>query len=179
MAHNDDDRPKKSWREIDQGKDTSSHRKSGQSGSKPRRSDNSQAYRSYKTQLNKLFDGGGAVPDALKEKLGGLEAPEEIKAEKAARQAILDCMTPRKIRKAYRAYREDYDFPWDKEVIEKLLDLDDEDVVLESFDVLGQMHAEGLIKRASSLKMRIKTAQMTVDTPEVKDAGNTLLELLR
>ena len=179
MAGSDDDRPKKSWREIDQGKDKSSHRKGGESGSKPRRSDNSQAYRSYKTQLNKLFDGGVALPDALKEKLGGFEAPETIKGERVARQAILDCLTPRKIRKAYRAYREEYDFPWDKEVIEKLLDLDDEDVILESFEVLGQMHAEGLIKRASSLKMRIKTAQMTVDTSEVKTAGDSLLEKLR
>jgi len=180
MAGHDDDRPKKSWREIDQGKDQSSHRKGGQSGSKPRRSDNSQAYRSYKTQLNKLFDGGGgAVPDALKGKLDDLETPEAVKAEKAARQAILDCLTPRKIRKAYRAYREEFEFPWDKDVIEKLLDLDDEDVILESFEILGQMHAEGLIKRASSLKMRIKTAQMTVDTSEVKSAGDTLLEKLR
>ena len=179
MAGNDYDRPKKSWREIDQGKDQSSHRKSGESGSKPRRSDNSQAYRSYKTQLNKLFDGEGAVPDALKERLGGLETPEAVKAEKASRQAILECLTPRKIRKAYRAYREEYDFPWDKEVIEKLLDLDDEDVILESFEVLGQMHAEGLIKRANSLKMRIKTAQMTVDTTEIKTAGDSLLEKLR
>lgn len=174
-----DDKPKKSWREIDQGKDQSSHRKTGKSRPSSRRSENSQAYRSYKTQLNKLFDGGGAVPDALKEKLGELETPAGVKAEKAGRQAILDSMTPRKITKAYRAYREANDFPRDKDVIEKLLDLDDEDIILECFAVLSDMHAEGEIKRSSSLKMRIQTAQMTVDSPEVKSTGDKLLERLR
>ena len=178
MAGHNDERPKKSWREIDQGKDQSAHRQTDRSAKKPRRSEGSQAYRSYKTQLNKLFDGGGAVPDALKEKLGDLEAPEEIKAEKESRQAILESATPRKIRKAYRAYRENHDFPRDKAVIEKLLDLDDEDVILECFEVLGAMHAAGEIKRASSLKMRIETAQITVDSPQVKDAGDRLLKQL-
>ena len=63
--------------------------------------------------------------------------------------------------------------------MEKRLDLDDEAIVLQALSTLNELLEEGAIKRASSLKMRIKTAQMTVDTAEVKAAGDALLEKLR
>ena len=62
---------------------------------------------------------------------------------------------------------------------QQLLDLDDEAIVLQALSTLNELLEEGAIKRASSLKMRIKTAQMTVDTAEVKAAGDALLEKLR
>ena len=59
-----------------------------------------------------------------------------------------------------------------------LLDLDDEAILLESFEVLEELHSEGLIKRSNSLKMRIKTAQLTVDSEEIKAASDALLSKL-
>ncbi|MED5465576.1 MAG: hypothetical protein VX699_13085 [Myxococcota bacterium] len=180
MPDYDNDRPKKTWKERDQQKDGSAHRKSDRSQQGGTgRAENSRAYRSYKTQLNKLFDGGGAVPDALKSKLEGVEVAADVKAAREALQALSEAMTPRKIKKALVAYQEEFGFPRDKAIVEKLLDLDDEAIVLQALSTLNELLEEGAIKRASSLKMRIKTAQMTVDTAEVKAAGDALLEKLR
>ena len=54
---------------------------------------NSQAYRSYKTQLNKLFDGGAELPDALKEKLQDSGMVEQAKAKKGATDKLLEAMS--------------------------------------------------------------------------------------
>ena len=176
----DDDRPKKSWSEIDKARATSPQRKERRSeGGGQRLHENSREYRSYKSQLNKLFDGAGVVPDALKTKLEGVEVSAGGKEARNARQEILDALTPRKILKAYNKFREVSEFPRDKAVLEKLLDLDEDDIVLEALEVLAELADEGAIKRSSSLKMRIASAQMTIDTNEVKRAGDLLLEKLR
>lgn len=97
-----DDRPKKSWRELDSARD--------KGGSRPRRdpdarsrekTESSAAYKQYKSNLDKLFTPGGtSLPDALKEKLGPpsedaqrkqkLTAELQDKADLAALSAYLD-----------------------------------------------------------------------------------------
>ena len=176
----DDDRPRKSWSEIDKARNTSPNRRERrEDGGSPRLRETSREYRSYKSQLNKLFDGSGAVPDALKSTLEGVEMAEDVKAAREAHQEMLAALTPRKILRAYRKFREICDFPRDKPALEKLLDLDEEDIVLEALLVLAELADAGEIKRSSSLKMRVQQAQMTVDTNEVKRAGDVLLEKLR
>lgn len=57
-----DERPKKSWREIDRARESGSRRdeKRGGGGVSDERS---AAYRAYKSQLDKLFDGGAKAAD--------------------------------------------------------------------------------------------------------------------
>src|SRR5687768_707422 len=99
------DRPKKSWSEIDKMRDKSSHRRDERPGGSQKRLESSQAYRSYKSQLDKIFDGGG-LPDALKSKLEetGVGAEAKVRKEKAA--AIKEATAPKAIREAVAAYRE-------------------------------------------------------------------------
>src|SRR5215471_19330412 len=82
----DDDRPKKSWREIDAKRDRSQQR-----GPSERRSDSpfgggkkgEQRQKTYRAQLDRLFESGGIsklIADAEKQKQEELEAKMGLKA---------------------------------------------------------------------------------------------------
>ncbi len=174
----DDDRPKKSWKEIDQMRDGSSRRRRDKPDVGTSRRQQSNEYRSYKSQLNKMFDGGG-LPDALKDQLDDGDAfVEEAKARKAARDAILAARTAVDVLAALAAHREAHGFPEDEEVLAKLLDLEDEETVMEAIQTIERLAGEGQLARASSLKARLKTVQMMIDEPEIQDAARALLRKL-
>jgi len=180
MPRDDDsDRPKKSWRERDAQRGKSAHHgRDGQSSYQERKNSNSQAYRSYKTQLNKLFD-GGALPEVLKDKLGDTAVGSSSKNRKEALKALKEAKTPKARLKELQAFREEFEFPKDEEVLGLLLELDDEpQIVVEALNTISELHGEGGLKRASSLKGRIKTAQMTVDDDDVFAAAKALLKKL-
>ena len=178
MSHDDDDRPKRSWREIDQKKDTSSHRPGSQKEDK--RVHTSQAYRSYKTQLNKLFDGKGVLPDALKSKLEDTDVSIANKKRREAADIVLAADRPRKIRKLFKTYQDEFGFPHnDEELLVKLLETDDEDIIIEALTALGTLLDEGELRRGSSLKGRIQTAQISVDAPAVRELGDAIIKRLR
>ncbi len=175
MAGDDEDRPKKSWREIDAQRDKSGHRSEEPKGrGKPGRIERSQAYRSYKTQLDKLFS-GGALPEALKEKLGDGGIAVEAKARKAAAELILAATSPKAIEAALAAYEGQHGFPEDEAVLARLLDLSKEAVLQRAIATIGRLRDEGRLKRAQSLKARLNTVAMTADDPEVQAAARALM----
>jgi hypothetical protein len=179
MAGDDDDKPKRSWSEIDKMRDRSTHRREpgagGGGGGRGRNLENTQAYRSYKTQLNKLFDGGG-LPEALKSKLEEKGVGLEAKRKKELASALSSALAPAAIRTALAAYRAEVGaFPDEEEALGKLLELEDVPVLLETIATLDRLHGEGTLKRGASLKARLKTAQMTVDSPKVTEACRALL----
>ena len=169
-----DDRPKKSWREIDQSREKGSARRESGGGSNPRL-ERSQAYRSYKTQLNKLFDGGGIMPEALGDKLGGSGVATDAKARKEAAAAIAAATSPKVMRAALQAFVAVHGFPEDEEVLAKVLDMGEESAILKAIETLAALQADGRLKRAASLKARLKTAQMTQDDPDIRSAAAALL----
>jgi hypothetical protein len=181
MAGDDDDKPKRSWSEIDKLRDKSSHRREsgggGGGGGGGRKLENTQAYRSYKTQLNKLFDGGG-LPEALKSKLEDKGVGLEAKRKKELAAGVIAATTPSAIRAALEAYRAEAGFPDEDEALGKLLELEDVPVLLETIATIDRLHGEGVLKRGASLKARLKTAQMTVDSPKVTEACRALLTKL-
>jgi hypothetical protein len=74
-----DDKPKRSWREIDKGKDRSRSRGAPERG-EPEKT--SAAYSKYKGHLDKLFTPGGeSLPASLKEKLGPVSEDSRKQAE--------------------------------------------------------------------------------------------------
>ena len=173
-----EDRDKKSWREKDRAKDRSSHRseQGTKSSSQPR--PESQAYRSYKSQLDKVFSGGG-LPDSLKEKMDAAGIGAGKKKQAAAAKEIADAKSPRAKVKALTAYKSEYGFPTDEEVLAGLLDLDDEpEIVREALETLESLHEEGQLKKAKSLSARIKTVKMMVDDDDVFAAADRLLKKL-
>ncbi|MBI5509919.1 MAG: hypothetical protein HY903_14280 [Deltaproteobacteria bacterium] len=175
----DDDRPKRSWREIDQMRDGSAHRKEPKRAGGPSpRGERSQAYRSYKSQLNKLFDGGGALPDALKQQLEERGVAKDASKKKTLTDAIVTASTPKAVLAALEAYKAEYGFPENEEVMAKLLDLSDQSIVLEAVRTIGLLKTGGRLKRPNALKARLKTLELTNDEPEVREAAKALAALL-
>jgi hypothetical protein len=85
----DDDRPKKSWREIDASRDRSGGAQKKRDPDEKGRAkvEKSAAYSKYKSQLDKLFTPGGAsLPESMREKLG--PTSPEAKAIKEASEAL-------------------------------------------------------------------------------------------
>ena len=167
---------RKSWRDRDAAKDRSNHRDGPAGGNRPPKKE-SQAYRAYKSELNKIFEGGG-LPEHLKDQLGETELGKRSAAEKTAREALMAELKPRKFLKAFRAYRADFGFPTDNDLLGRLLDTDDDELVLETMETIERLHSEGALKRAAALKARIKSALIAIDEPEVHEKGKALLELL-
>ena len=132
---------RKSWRDRDAAKDRSNHRDGPAGGNRPPKKE-SQAYRAYKSELNKIFEGGG-LPEHLKDQLGETELGKRSAAEKTAREALMAELKPRKFLKAFRAYRADFGFPTDNDLLGRLLDTDDDELVLETMETIERLHSEG------------------------------------
>tara|TARA_B100001964_G_C13959599_1_gene477062 strand:- start:125 stop:655 length:531 start_codon:yes stop_codon:yes gene_type:complete len=173
----DDDRSKKSFSELDKMRQNNRHGGDQQRG--PGKLERTRAYKDYKTQLNKLFDGGGELPEALKSKLEDSGVAEAAKERQEAAEKVLEAMSPRKLRKAFKAYRAEHGFPDDERMLNKLLESDDEDLLVEVLDTMDRLLSEGLFKGGPALKARIESAQILVDDPAVKKAGDQLIAKIR
>ena len=123
-----DDRPKKSWRELDRAKDKS--RVTGE----PRNFDDRKSYmdgksratEKYKSNLDALFGGGAALPEALRAKLGMEPESEESKARKKAIEAISKTPT----QKAIAAFvTEGHEWPNDPRILMGCLGITDEKLI--------------------------------------------------
>lgn len=84
-----DDRPKKSWRELDRARDRSggSKRRRDDAERNRERASRSAAYSQYKSKLDGLFKAGGTeLPEHMRAALGPVS--EESKAHKALTEAL-------------------------------------------------------------------------------------------
>jgi hypothetical protein len=198
------DRPQKTWRERDAMR-SGTRPDSGRTGGL---NPTSQAYRSYKSQLNKLFD-GGALPSALQLGAPG-SAPNPAGASgptadpagtpgasgpsattpaqgpdmtgrlvRAQAQTTLEeAKTPKALRKALVTYTAAHGFPTDEGTLHRLLDLDDESVLLSAIESLQELHAKKALKRPTAARARLQTVVLSCDAPDVQAAAKALLQLL-
>ena len=177
MAGNDD-RPKKSWAERDKERNRSAHRREERSEQRPTGGQASQAYRSYKTQLNKLFDGAADLPKAMQEQLGDSPMAKEAQAKRAALAAIVDASSPINMGEALDTYEQTYGYPDDETALTRILDSDDPERVLRALEVLCTVAGERGVKASKALKMRVKNVRMTIDDEDAENAADALLRLL-
>lgn len=119
-----DDRPKKSWRELDAMRDK------GGSGGRRRdptdrgreRASKTQAYSAYKSQLDKLFTPGGAqLPEHMRAALGPQSEESKAKAQRVA--ALKDSPGEASLRAIVDAGEA---LPDDPRLLMRLLDVRDE-----------------------------------------------------
>jgi hypothetical protein len=203
------DRPQKTWRERDAMR-SGSRPDSGRTGGL---NPTSQAYRSYKSQLNKLFD-GGALPSALQRGApGSLQdiasgaaqspvgaAPDSTGTPGAgghsgtspaqgpdmtgrlvraqAQTTLEEAKTPKALRKALGTYTAAHGFPTDEGILHRLLDLDDETVLLGAIETLQELHAKKALKRPTAARARLQTVVLSCDAPDVQAAAKALLHTL-
>lgn len=183
MAKDDDgDRPKRSWRDIDKQKDRSAHRKEerpAMSRQKQVRADN--ASKLYKAQLDRFFEGDGAAPKQVKDKLGALDdVSEDGLARKAALQAIRDAATSSAKRAAVSAYLARWELPPDHDVLAEVLACDDDDYIAKALALIeGLLDANRPPRRTTTLEQRLRRIVSLGETPSVQEKAKELVRKLR
>ena len=177
---------KKSWKEIDQQRDKSQHRKEPRpekpGGARPGRSS-----ARYRAALEKAFEKGdmgkvadrlsSAMPDAPEPtpKAGGSKAPPRQKL-------IHNVTTAGHTREAVEAIDElmkYYDLPDDFDVLTRALEHPDEDVMLQVLQKLEELLQETKPRRPRTLMARLRLLEDDFDKPEeIKTLAVKLQQLL-
>ncbi len=177
----DYDKPKRSWREIDRKKDSSSHRP----GEKPKNNFNQArsdaASKTYKSKLDSFFDGEGKAPDHIAEQLSKM-APtsEEGKARAKATKTIKDAGTSSAADKAVAAYLKKWELPPDYDVLAQVLTCADEDYVSDALRILTQMlDSKRIPQRIQILEQRLRRVKTLAEDPDLQDEVDKVLKKLR
>ena len=159
------DKPKKSWRELDRQKDRSAHRRDpvpAMSGKKQVRADN--ASKLYKAQLDRFFEGDGAAPKQVKDKLGALE---DVSEDGLARKAVAEFLAR-------------WELPPDHDLLAEVLACDDDDFVAKALAVIGGLLASNRPPhRITTLEQRLKRIVSLSETPSVQAEAKELIKKLR
>jgi hypothetical protein len=177
MTRDENSRDKKSFSELDAQRREKKHQREDSSSSQ-KRLESSQAYSSYKRDLNKIFDGGG-LPEALKEKLGETAVGKQAQSRKSDLLALTQANGARKILAALKHYQKAHGFPEDEGGLTRLLDLDDEpEIVIEALQGLESLQDVGALKRLSAVKMRVKSVKMTAEDDDLWSRADDFLKKL-
>ncbi len=122
-----DDRPKKSWKELDRMRDKggSSRSRKDPSERNRERASKTQAYSAYKSQLDKLFTPGGAqLPEHMRAKLGPQSDESKVRRE------MIEALTKDPGEKTLRPLVEAGEgLPDDPRLLMRLLDVRDESLL--------------------------------------------------
>jgi hypothetical protein len=170
----DDEKPKKSWRERDKGRDRSRHTDTAADRERDRFA-KSTAYTRYKQGLEKVF-AGGELSAALREKLdpGGESKDKDLKLK-----AIREAEAPAAFAKALDEYLVGYEFPDDAYLLDRALEHPKVAVQLRALGRLKALKEEGkLAKPPPSLKLRLDSIALNSDDGEVQDAAAALRKTL-
>jgi hypothetical protein len=184
MAQGDnDDKPKRSWRDVDRNKDRSAHRKEDRppirDAKRQARADS--ASKVYRSKLDAFFDGEGRAPAEVKGKLAALD---ETSAEGKERQAALDeikaATTSMATAKAVRRYLERWRLPPDHDVLVQVLGSAEEQHQTLALEQLAELLDRGrLPRRTAVLEQRLKRVIDLGEEPDVTALAEAVLRQLR
>lgn len=168
-----DERPRRSWKEIDQMRDGS--RRKDERERAPTGGPRSQ--RSYRAALDRAFN-SGAVGQLVREK--DEESGEEIDETKANLiAAINDAEDRPSITKAVDEYYEQYQaLPNDPDALAKAVQHKKSKFQLEAMERLLEIAAERPPRRVRALLGQLRFIRDTADDPELETVAQQLLDLL-
>jgi hypothetical protein len=182
MPRDYDDKPKRSWREIDKNKDSSKHRQQDRKPMSPHKTARAEsASKVYKSKLDAFFSGDGKVPAHVKEKVDALQtASSEGKARTSAIKAIKDANTSSAADKAVAAYLEKWELPPDFEVLSQVLTCSDEDYILDAMEIMKKIIKENrLPRRVQLLEQRLRRVKTLAEDPDLQEKADQLIKKLR
>ena len=171
-----DDRPKRSWSEIDKMRD-GKRSSSGSSSSSADRSrlERSGTYSRYKSAADKFFS-GELVPDALREKV---DPTGEGKARQDALKKMKDADDFKQFVQVSKEYVKAYGMPEDPYLLDRLLGHTSDDIVLQALNRITELVAAGEFKVPKALGQRLKSLQLSSDSPDVQDTARALEKELK
>jgi hypothetical protein len=174
----DDDKPKrtKSWREIDKMRDRSGS--SRRSDRDSERFQSSTKYTQYKTNLDRLFSQGvasSALPDHLREKLGG----EDEAKKDDERRKLYAVEDPKAFYAAATEYLKSHELPDDPRILDRLLGHPDDEVVDRALTRLEELHKAGTLKVPPSLSQRLASVEIESGLPALRKRAAELRKAIR
>lgn len=176
----DSSRPKKSWREIDRMRSGSRHGSSGERPGSRERLERSQAYRDYKSNLDKFFEGGAtAAPEGLRGLLDptGAKSARSKAVEEIQKASAED---RRKWAELVKAFVEQHELPPDPYLLTEFLGHPREAVASKALGKLRELVDEGQLKKVPpSLDQQLRSLELTADDDDLKEDAKTLREKLR
>lgn len=160
-----DDRPKKSWREIDQMRSKGGSRRRDDTEFRRDRASKTAAYSAYKSQLDKLFTpGGAALPEHMRAKLG--PQSEESKALREATENLKN--NPGE--DSLRAYLDGgFELPNDPRLLMSLTDVRDETLLQPVLKQLLDLVEDGKKPNRMLLMQRLQTVENFAEDDETLD----------
>ncbi len=179
MAYRDkDNRKKKSWREIDRGRDSSQHRSREDNSPREKKRQHSTAYQNYKSDLDKLFTGGD-VPDYLKNMMPEAESnadPGQLKLLGAIHRAT----SASELTKSVDEYLAGYDeFPDDIDLLARVLDHPNENVQLLAVRQIDRIQREQPLAHKQQFILKLDSISMMADDDDLRELAEELLARLR
>ncbi len=171
---------KKSWREIDQGRSTTTPSNQGRfrihtpGGA----SSNPKATSGYKSDLNKLFD-KGEVPESLKSIVSGIssqsgDAAERQQLLRQARQAE----TQAEFNVICNQILEKYELPDDQNLLTRMLDHPEESIVQKALEQLVELDGRRPLMKRALLRTRLVTVEQVARDQKTHDLLAFLKERL-
>ena len=178
----DDDKPQKSWREIDRAKDGSAHRKpTGASMNPFKQARADSASKVYKSELDAFFDGDGNAPAHIKKKLEKIQDTSETgKARAKAIKMIKDAKTSSALDKAFAAFLKKWEMPPDYDILSQALNCGNETYIEQSLDLLETLFDDSRVpKHIQLLEQRLRKVKTLADDPDLQDKAAALIKKLR
>jgi hypothetical protein len=169
-----EDRPKKSWREIDRKKDRSAHRQEEKApGGGPRRQ---RSQKSYRAALDRLFESGRIGELIEKEPQDDDQPPEETRLKLL--RAIKTAEGRVAITKAVDAYIAHHELPLDADVLGKVLEHRNPSRQLEAMEKLVELTGQETPRRSRAIIGQLKLIRDTGDDRELIELATKLLDRL-
>ena len=161
-----DDRPKRSWREIDQAREKGRTRRDDRGSS----GQNTSSYSRYKSQLDQLFKPGGAqLPEHIRSQMG----PQDDSAKE--RRALLDALRAEPSEKTLSAYVEgEHPLPEEPRFLMSLLAIRDEALIRPVLSRLLDVVESGKRPNRMLLIQRIEAVQSFAEEEDTVELLRTL-----
>ena len=175
----DEDRPKKSWREIDRQRDGSTHRREERSlGRGGSRRGAEYESRKYKSELERAFSGGG-LPELLAKKLDQAPGGSQLKVRQGLVKQIRNAADPKEAAELItELWEQEGELPRSEDVLIPAVEHPSEEIALAAIKLLADLVEQGLVKRQAILKTRLQGLAGIVDDPDVDQAARALLARL-
>ena len=164
-----DDRPKRSWREIDQSREKARPRRDERESARDKAS-SSASYSRYKSQLDQLFKPGGAqLPDHIREKMG----PQDESSQE--RRALFDALKADPNEKNLSAYLDgEHPLPDDARFLMGLLSIRNEALIRPVLSKLLDVVETGKRPNRMLLIQRLEAVSAFAEDSDTIDLVRTL-----
>jgi hypothetical protein len=172
----DDERPKRSWREIDRRKDKSAHRQEDRSDLEGRGPKGKRREKSYKAALDRLFE-SGKIAELVEQKGGGGEAQGENRIKALAK--IKNAGNRDEVTEAVDAYLNEWnELPDDMEVLGRALEHRNPTWQLDAMERIEKLLETERPKRTRAMVGHLKMIRDIGDDNEMVELAKRLIERL-